>query len=310
MSIYIPKSQMTTGLYTPGNEYEVKSTGVEYIGFFWAYSNGKLYTGTNPSIGSNLEIIPLQSTVSSNANFSNATSFEISEYSILNYFEGDSEYDIPDPDQVPQPFTVITSSHTDVPNYNRLANNGELINIIEKIPDQAIIFPTDKDYDVGEYVRYYTLKRNEPIFYEINKKDYNGLSSQSKFYLYQLYQPIKIYWKISGAKTDVETINRNVVELYEKKYSLVGLTQFFKNYLEYYQYPLANNLYTVGGEFADIQGNDYIGFYNYNPKLGATIGKVFNESPTQLVPINQIIEDNIIRNLYQNNQVIKISLAP
>jgi len=41
----------------------------------------------------------------------------------------------------------------------------------------------------------------------------------------------------------------------------------------------------------------------------ATIGKVFNESPTQLVPINQIIEDNIIRNLYQNNQVIKISLA-
>jgi hypothetical protein len=309
MSIYIPKSQMTTGLYTPGGEYEVKNTGEEYIGFFWAYSNGKLYTGTSPVIGSNLEIIPLKSDSNPNANFSNATSFELSEYSILNYFENDSEHGIPDPEAIQQPYTITTSSYTDVPTYNKLINSGRVVYKNEKIPDQAIIFPTDTDYDVTEYVRYYTLKRNEPIFYEINKKDYNGLSSQSKFYLYGLYQPIKLYWKISGAKTDVETINRNVVELYEKKYGLVGLTQFFKNYLEYYQYPLANNLYTVGGEFADIQGNDYIGFYNYNPKLGATIGKVFNDSPTQLVPINQTIEDNIIRNLYQTNQVIKRSLA-
>jgi len=309
MSIYIPKSQMSTGFYTSGDEYEIKSTGEEYIGFYWAYSNGKLYTGTNPSLGPNLEIIPLEEASTSNVNFTEAVRFDAPNYSILNYFKDDTEYDNYILTTTSPLYTNETSSKTEVPNYNSLINGGEIVYKAEKIPDQAIIFPTDNDYDVGEYVRYYTLKRNEPIFYEINKNDYVGLKGKSKFYLYQLYQPIKIYWKISGAKTDIETVNKNVVELYEKQYGLVGLTQFFKNYLEYYQYPLANNLYTNGNEFSDIQGNNYVGFYNYNPKLGATIGKVFNESPTQLVPINQTIEDNIIRNLYQNNQVIKRSLA-
>ena len=105
------------------------------------------------------------------------------------------------------------------------------------------------------------------------------------------------------------TVNKNVVSLYETKYNLTGLTNFFKDYLEYYQYPLSNNLYTNGGEFKDIQSNDYVGFYNYDPKLGATIGKVLNESPTQLIPINQEIEDRIIRDIYQNNKLIKRSLA-
>ena len=105
------------------------------------------------------------------------------------------------------------------------------------------------------------------------------------------------------------TVNKNIISLYETKYELTGLTTFFKDYLEYYQYPLSNNLYTNGGEFKDIQSNDYVGFYNYDPKLGATVGKVLNESPTQLIPINQEIEDRIIRDIYQNNKLIKRSLA-
>lgn len=308
MSIYIPKSQMTTGLYTSGDEYQIKNTGEEYIGFYWAYSNGRLYTGTNPSIGSNLEIITIQEKQSSNINLNDSLQFESPTISILNYFEGDAEYGYNESDNTSD-FIENGDVPNEVPTYNKLVNSGKIIYEAKKIPDQAFIFPTDQDYDVGEYVRYYTLKRNEPIFYEINKKDYTGLASKSILYLYELYAPIKIYWKISGAKTDVMTVNKNVVSLYETKYSLAGLTTFFKNYLEYYQYPLSNNLYTNGGEFKDIQSNDYVGFYNYDPKLGATVGKVLNESPTQLIPINQEIEDRIIRDIYQNNKLIKRSLA-
>lgn len=309
MSIYIPKSQMTTGLYTSGNEYQVKNTGEEYIGFYWAYSNGKLYTGTNPSIGSNLEIIPLEKTTSSNVDLTTSLQFDAPEVSILNYFENDAEYGTDDFQDESFIYTNTTNTFTEVPIYNRLVNSGNIVYEAKKIPNQAFIFPTDQDYDVGEYVRYYTLKRNESIFYEIDKRDYKGLFNKSDSYLFELYAPMKIYWKISGAKTDVMTVNKNVVSLYENKYSLTGLTAFFKDYLEYYQYPLSNNLYTNGGEFKDIQGNDYVGFYNYDPKLGATIGKVLNESPTQLIPINQEIEDRIIRDIYQNNKLIKRSLA-
>lgn len=308
MSIYIPKSQMTTGLYTSGDEYQIKNTGEEYIGFYWAYSNGKLYTGVNPSIGSNLEIVPLEETISSNVNLTAVLQFDTPDISILNYFENDSEYGYNESDNISN-FIEDGNVHNEVPTYNKLVNSGKIIYEAKKIPDQAFIFPTDQDYDVGEYVRYYTLKRNEPIFYEISKQDYIGLDNRSKTYLFELYAPIKIYWKISGAKTDVMTVNKNVISLYETKYELTGLTTFFKDYLEYYQYPLSNNLYTNGGEFKDIQSNNYVGFYNYDPKLGATIGKVRSDSPTQLIPINQEIEDRIIRDIYQNNKLIKRSLA-
>lgn len=308
MSVYIPKSQMTTGLYTSGGEYQIKNTGEEYIGFYWAYSNGKLYTGTNPSIGSNLEIVPLEQTTTGNINFNDSLQFESPTISILNYFENDAEYGYNESDDTSN-FIENGDVPNEVPTYNKLVNSGRIVYETKKIPDQVFIFPTDQDYDVGEYVRYYTLKRNEPIFYEISKQDYIGLANKFKTYLFELYAPIKIYWKISGAKTDVMTVNKNVISLYETKYELTGLTTFFKDYLEYYQYPLSNNLYTNGGEFKDIQSNDYVGFYNYDPKLGATIGKVLNESPTQLIPINQEIEDRIIRDIYQNNKLIKRSLA-
>lgn len=43
--LYYPESQIITGLYTPGKEWIVSDTGIEYIGFYHKYSDGNVMTG-------------------------------------------------------------------------------------------------------------------------------------------------------------------------------------------------------------------------------------------------------------------------
>ena len=46
--MYFPKSQITPNLHTNGNEYTIKSTGENYIGYYWKSSSGKFFTGRTP----------------------------------------------------------------------------------------------------------------------------------------------------------------------------------------------------------------------------------------------------------------------
>jgi hypothetical protein len=54
---YYPKNQIQTNLATPGAEYYVASTGQNYIGSYWKRSDGKIFSGANPSDVSSVEIL-------------------------------------------------------------------------------------------------------------------------------------------------------------------------------------------------------------------------------------------------------------
>lgn len=58
--MYFPSNQITTNLFTAGNEYVVKSTKVPYSGPYYKLSIGKYYSGANPKDKSSQELVPIE----------------------------------------------------------------------------------------------------------------------------------------------------------------------------------------------------------------------------------------------------------
>ena len=71
------------------------------------------------------------------------------------------------------------------------------------VPLRYSPMPTEDDYNVGEFQRYFAKKTNQNIYIEISEKDFNDLSSQNSRLLWQLYEPISLPWQISGDKDQV-----------------------------------------------------------------------------------------------------------
>ncbi len=55
--MYIPKNKIKENQYTIGKQYIVKSTGKEYIGYYYTLSDGKSFSGKNPQYTPSLELI-------------------------------------------------------------------------------------------------------------------------------------------------------------------------------------------------------------------------------------------------------------
>jgi hypothetical protein len=71
---------------------------------------------------------------------------------------------------------------------------------------------------------------------------------------------------------------------------LRGLTQYFKDYSQYYKHPNISNLYTSGSEFKTSDGQNYIGFYHIHDNTGPMVGAIHTKEPHGLLfPINEAI---------------------
>ena len=92
-------------------------------------------------------------------------------------------------------------------------------------PKQFVTKPTENDYKLGEFERYFTKKTNQNIYFEIAKEDYTKLSSKNPQILYQLYIPIKISWQLVDNSYEV---NKNTTLLTEKQQKLPGFSKSFK----------------------------------------------------------------------------------
>ena len=96
--------------------------------------------------------------------------------------------------------------------------------------------PTDNEYQTGEFQRYFTKKSNQNIYFEISKEDYDSLQKQDSSIQWQLYIPISLPWQISGDKTQVYSVNKQIVLQTEKDQKLPGFRKIFRdNYLQYYK---------------------------------------------------------------------------
>ena len=109
---------------------------------------------------------------------------------------------------------------------------------ILKLPTSYYPKPTEEDYNLGVFTRYFCVKANEDIYLEISKDTYNALNNQKGDWLWELYTPFQFLWTISGEEKEVEKTNYNMTIIQEKRLKRRGLTQFLRNnYLKFYPSP-------------------------------------------------------------------------
>lgn len=205
--MYYPKSQITPNLYTNGNEFVLSTTQEVYSGFYYKVSTGKFYTGRNQDDKPNIELLPL------------ITSQTISTPTQENF---QSNY-------------ITTTSIFD-------ANNETYLNIKSQQPTSKFIptylpeTPTQQDYQVGEFKRYFCKKTNQIQYIEINQEQFDQLVAKDPQIEFSLYLPFFIDWQLTGDEQQVARVNKNSVDLISFQQKLPNLNQYLRfDYTKYYQ---------------------------------------------------------------------------
>ncbi len=207
--MYYPKSQIKTDLYTNGGEFITSNDGVEYQGYYFFTSDGLYFTGRNPN---NKPNFPL--TLISNSSLSS-----LSEVNSL-IFRADSYYDYP----IGYNFALSSDIADD--------------SIPPSLPTQTIVLPTEDEYKIGEFQRYFVSKNNEPYYIEVSQNEYNQYESREPNISWQLYTPFQLPWLLTGDRNEVFNVNRNTVKRISSNLKLIGFPSYFKGrYDQYYKDP-------------------------------------------------------------------------
>lgn len=203
---YYPKSQVTTNLYTNGNELCYISNNVEYIGYYYTTSKGRYFTGKTPSDSLDLELKILNPTLPTSPSNSQPNVLALDEYN----------------------FEKNVTRYVELKKINP--------NSVNYLPTYFPTLPTQQDYTNGEMRRYFCKKTNEIIYLEISKDTYDKLVGQDPKILYQLYLPFNLPWQLSGNKEQVYKVNRNIVELTSVQQKLPMLAEYLKmDFTKYYK---------------------------------------------------------------------------
>tara|TARA_Y100000034_G_C6762363_1_gene339646 strand:- start:101 stop:757 length:657 start_codon:yes stop_codon:yes gene_type:complete len=215
MPKYYPPSQITTDLYTNGNEYQIKSTGEIYKGPYYSLLQGKYYTGKNPNANPTLELSKIQTTEEYERSWNESVENVYKWDGIKNYMASEE----------------IGMDNNE--NYFRL--NQKASNIVKYLPFYTSVPPNEEEYVKGFFTRYF-LKKNNQIFYgETTKEEYNKFIKSSPSVQSELYTSISLIWALIGEKEKVYKTNKYRVNLIETKNKWYGFPSFFKeDYLKYY----------------------------------------------------------------------------
>ena len=258
--MYIPKSRIKTNLYTSGDEYMLKSTQKEYIGFYHTLYTGKAYTGKTQNDKPIEELIAFKNTTEEI--FKLTSEGKIFQQYAENY----------DGEVVPGQIQNME----DIVNYNFITNTD--ISISKLIPQQYYDQPTEEDYQLGQFTRYFLVKVNELRYMEVSEKTYDSIISLSSNIVWELYIPFKTQWTIDGIEDEVFDINRNQVLIQEQSLNRKGLQEFLNNdYLKYYRSVNINNQYTSGDDYTLPNGLNYQGLYHIMPEGIAMTGRYHGE---------------------------------
>mgnify|MGYP003646912707 CR=1 FL=1 len=216
---YYPLSQIKTNLQTDGTEYQT-SDGTPYVGFYYKVSNGKLYTGKSPQAGENRELSIQQ----------------------INQFPTDLSPNINPKNQIIPAFPDGDPDPTINPIYQETSHIYNEYNNLVKHPATVFTpyfnptYPTEQDYNIGEFRRYFVKRSNNIIYLEIDKPQYDLIINKNPSIMWSMYIPFTLPWNISGDKNQVATINKNLVELTSFRRKLPKLGDYLKhNYIKYYK---------------------------------------------------------------------------
>jgi hypothetical protein len=288
MAKYYPKSQIILNQFSQEGDTEIidgvlvnQITEAPYTGFFWYTAKGDYFSGKTPNDLPTERLVVLTDTKEDlPATLNNPLTPTKSKIAL---FLNDPEPDIAGLGAQNSKFGW---NQSDIVTYTR-ARGGAINNTPTfDNPYHNPILPTEKNYELGTFTRYIVKNFPSKIFIEVDEEMYNNILSKNKKVFYYQYIPVSLPWIITGDSSQVEQVNKNIVDLAIRKNSdLSGIQEYFKGrYLQYY------GLYTTGGEFLLPNGQAYVGLYHIHPDKGPMVGRV--HTPTQhdiLTPINQEI---------------------
>ena len=169
------------------------------------------------------------------------------------------------PGQVQDPNVVIS--------YNNITKTD--VSIVKYLPQQFYPEPTDEDYEVGSFTRFFACKINEPQYLEISQATYDKMVKQDPTLLWEMYKIFKIQWVLTGDLREVFETNEALIKLKEEKINKTGLTDFLKNNFTQFFKPIniITDLFTDGTEFYNrTPGQNYSGPYHIHPDKGPMVG--------------------------------------
>jgi hypothetical protein len=213
---YVPKNRITTSLYTPGGEFTLLTTRESYTGYYHRYYTGELFTGKSPDDQFVEQLVEFIQTEEENNS---------SESQIAIFPE--------DPDPLVDKDNWNPGLNS---TYTYLKTGSTTPVQKQKLPSLYRYTPTDQDYNLGEITRYFTKKTNELKYIEVSKETYENFLNQQAGYAWEYYIAFNLPWQISGNKKEVETTNRNITQLTQKRLKIQGLPEFLKyDYLKFYK---------------------------------------------------------------------------
>jgi hypothetical protein len=213
---YYPKSQIKLGLYTNGEEYTLipppnNINAIEYVGYYYQTSNGTRFTGKTPQDGPSQVLYPINNKTTPFENIQAKKFISVIEYSnSLSYIQGN-----------------INNNQ-----YLRIKNSPP---IPRTIPPFNQTLPTQNDYNLGVFSRYFCKKNNENRYIEIDQTTYQDLNNKKSTIAWDLYTSITTLWYLTGDKTTVAKANKGLVNLIEKNQKWYGFSHYLKdNFTQYY----------------------------------------------------------------------------
>jgi hypothetical protein len=213
--MYIPQNRIITNLYTSGGEYVSIQTQDDYIGFYYKTSQGKFFKGKTPNeFQTQQEIILKESLTEDQQSTSPLKQIPTTTYNEAT--EGGFDFGYPQ--------GGVT--------YNNIKG---IESKTLSLPTQYYPTPTENDYKVGNFKRYFCVKTNEDIYLELDKKTYDKLSSKNSNWAHELYTPFQLVWYITGEESQVESTNKNLVLIQEQRSNRKGLKEFLReNYTKFW----------------------------------------------------------------------------
>tara|TARA_R110001632_G_scaffold48839_4_gene122800 strand:+ start:3400 stop:4215 length:816 start_codon:yes stop_codon:yes gene_type:complete len=260
--MYIPKNRIKTNLYTPGNEFVIQTTEENYSGYYHSLYTGEFFSGKTPNDSNIIELVKFE------VNGKSSLPPNLIETNVIALFLED-----PDP-VVPQD----QWNQKDIVTYLSLRNESTIDDQPREMPQFYYASPTEDDYQLGQFTRYFLVKVNELRYMEVSEKTYGKIIKQSDAIVWELYVPFKTQWTIEGIEDEVFDINRNQVLILEQRINRKGLQEFLNNdYLKYYKSVNINNQYTSGDDYTLPNGLNYQGLYHIMPNEIAMTGRYHGE---------------------------------
>tara|TARA_Y100000389_G_scaffold136289_1_gene133846 strand:+ start:3553 stop:4425 length:873 start_codon:yes stop_codon:yes gene_type:complete len=254
--MYYPKSQIETNLYTPGSAFTTIADGKEYIGNYWRTSKGLYYTGENPQDVNIREL---------------AKNYEYNSPSGKVLSDGN------DDEPVYIDYPMADTAYVRVSGQKVYSKD----NVVDIVP-----FPTELNYTNKNFERYFLKRTTNYQYTETDNLNYNLMVNKNPKVQFELYNPIKLSWRICGKLLDVYKQNYNTIQHNGKIYNWIKFDLFFKNrYARYFKPVNDDPNYTKGGELKVERTNEeYIGYYHVHPLKGVLMeGKKHMNSPHDIL---------------------------